>query len=173
VASIHRQQIAQVERLIGKGRNHEAFAVTLADGTCLILRVSITIPSRHLPHFKTASEVATMNYVRQHTSIPVPRVLAWYSHLENPVGNEYILMTAIEGSSLLETLSSMSLADKTAVLDQIIDYQHQLDDLNFDMYGSLYQNADLTYYIGRTTSVEICYVCYPDLAILQFRKGPC
>ena len=35
------------------------------------------------PFYKTASEVATLSYIREHTSIPMPRVIAYSSTAKN------------------------------------------------------------------------------------------
>ena len=56
--------------------------------TTHIMRVAIPVE----PFFKTESEVATMDYVRKHTSLPVPRVLAYDSSTSNQVGFEWIVM---------------------------------------------------------------------------------
>ncbi|EGD95975.1 hypothetical protein TESG_03437 [Trichophyton tonsurans CBS 112818] len=47
-------------------------------------------PNSGIPHFTTASEVATMDFARTKLGLPVPKVLAWNSDAssENPVGAE-------------------------------------------------------------------------------------
>jgi hypothetical protein len=48
----------------------------------------------------TQSEVATMDFLRRRCTLPiVPRVLAWSSEDNNPVGSEYIIMEYTEGVS--------------------------------------------------------------------------
>src|SRR5258705_6806030 len=52
------------------------------------------------PFYKTASEVATHSYLREHTTIPVPRIIAHCSSSENELGCEWILMEKVPGVSL-------------------------------------------------------------------------
>ena len=48
-----------------------------------------------MPRLKTESEVATMQYLRAYTNIPVPVVYAWDSNPYNRLGGEYILMSRV------------------------------------------------------------------------------
>ena len=58
----------------------------------------VTLPVE--PFYKTASEVATLSYLRHHTSIPVADVVAHSATTENPLGFEWILMECLPGVSL-------------------------------------------------------------------------
>jgi hypothetical protein len=48
-----------------------------------------------MPRLKTESEVATMRYLRERTSIPVPDVYHYDSNPFNRLGGEYILMSKV------------------------------------------------------------------------------
>lgn len=48
-----------------------------------------------MPRLKTESEVATMRYLREHTSIPVPEVYQYDANPYNRLGGEYILMSKV------------------------------------------------------------------------------
>lgn len=48
-----------------------------------------------MPRRKTESEVATMEYIRTYTSIPVPTVYFYDSNPCNRLGGEYILMSKV------------------------------------------------------------------------------
>ena len=48
-----------------------------------------------MPRLKTESEVATMEYIRTHTSIPVPTVYFYDSNPYNRLGGEYIIMSKV------------------------------------------------------------------------------
>lgn len=61
-----------------------------------IMRVSLPVD----PYFKTASEVATLQFVRKNTSIPVPQIIAFDSSADNELGFEWILMTKLPGIPL-------------------------------------------------------------------------
>lgn len=75
----------------GAYRGIQAFSVTLSDGRTVIARVA----RRFLPRRKTESEVATMEYIRAYTSIPVPRVYFYDSNPYNRLGGEYIIMSQV------------------------------------------------------------------------------
>lgn len=65
--------------------------MTLVDTTELVARVA----RRFMPRLKTESEVATMQYLREHTNVPVPRVFHYDSNPYNRLGGEYILMSKV------------------------------------------------------------------------------
>ncbi|XP_014556221.1 hypothetical protein COCVIDRAFT_38092 [Bipolaris victoriae FI3] len=55
--------------------------------------VKVPNPNAGLPHWITASEVATMDFALRILEIPIPKVLAWcFQAHEDPVGSEYIMM---------------------------------------------------------------------------------
>jgi hypothetical protein len=55
----------------------------------------VTLPVE--PFYKTASEVATISYVREHTHLPVPRIIAHSPIADNELGFEWMLMEKIPG----------------------------------------------------------------------------
>ncbi|PYI14119.1 hypothetical protein BO99DRAFT_437625 [Aspergillus violaceofuscus CBS 115571] len=68
--------------------------------------------------FVTASEVATLKFVRQSTSLPVPRVLAWNTDSANESGSEYIILEKTPGVALdeiWEGLSTLQRADSFCI----------------------------------------------------------
>ena len=48
-----------------------------------------------MPRLKTESEVATIEYLRRSTNVPVPRVLAYDANPWNRLGGEYIIMDKV------------------------------------------------------------------------------
>lgn len=48
-----------------------------------------------MPRLKTESEVATMLYLRHHTSIPVPTVYYYDANPYNRLGGEFIIMSKV------------------------------------------------------------------------------
>ena len=69
----------------------QAYLVTLVDHVELVARVA----RRFMPRLKTESEVATINYLRQNTSVPVPTIFHYDSNPYNRLGGEYILMSKV------------------------------------------------------------------------------
>jgi aminoglycoside phosphotransferase (APT) family kinase protein len=81
------------------------------------------------PFFKTVDEVATLSYLREHTSIPVPRVIAHSSTSDNEVGCEWILMEKIPGVALADAWRDIDLETKSRVTRSVVGYVRQLRDL--------------------------------------------
>lgn len=48
-----------------------------------------------MPRLKTESEVATLQYLRDNTPVPVPTVYHYDSNPYNRLGGEYILMSKV------------------------------------------------------------------------------
>ncbi|KAI1928498.1 hypothetical protein LOZ65_001991 [Ophidiomyces ophidiicola] len=115
----------------------KALLMKKADGTELIAK----IPSKRAgpPRYLTESEVATLQYVQEHTSIPVPKVLGWNSDPSNNVGSEYIIMEKADGVQLYKRWGKMNGTSKLSVIEQLVELESQLASINFPMFGSLYR----------------------------------
>ncbi|KAG1763292.1 hypothetical protein EDD22DRAFT_887499 [Suillus occidentalis] len=138
-AALHGAQPFQVDRRVLKDVVREmtaceAYLVTLVDSRELVARVA----RRFMPRLKTESEVATMHYLRQRTSIPVPDVYHYDPNPYNRLGGEYILMSKAKGvplSRVYHTLSNEQLKSLFANLAAIIV---PLFAQRFSHIGSLY-----------------------------------
>ncbi|CAG8399864.1 unnamed protein product [Penicillium salamii] len=64
------------------------------DGKVFIMRVSLPVD----PHFKVSSEVATMNWVRNVTGLPIPDVIHYEPSQKNDIGFKWIFMAKVPGS---------------------------------------------------------------------------
>lgn len=96
------------------------------------------------PFYKTASEVATLSYIREHTSVPVPRIIAHSSTADNELGFEWILMEKIPGVSLKSIWGEMDMETKEREARVVARYVKQLhDQCSFDVIGNLYFREDL------------------------------
>ncbi|KAE8153166.1 phosphotransferase enzyme family protein [Aspergillus avenaceus] len=126
---------------ISEGQYNKVFQLTMDDGRELIAK--LPNPNAGRPHFTTASEVATMDFLRNELDLPVPRVYAWSSRAsENPLGAEYILMEKQTGVILTDVWDSLRGKQKVQLLDQIVDIERRLAAIQFSKYGSLYYTAD-------------------------------
>lgn len=101
------------------------------------------------PWYKTESEVATIEYVRRHTSIPVPKVYSYDSSTENKLGFEWIMMEKMAGKPLFEfwdvdmfTKNLLDMATKLQLARTVAEWVHQLSKFSFDVIGSLYIDWD-------------------------------
>ncbi|KAL2184999.1 kinase-like protein [Thermothelomyces heterothallicus CBS 203.75] len=99
-----------------------------------LFRVSIPVE----PFFKTESEIATMEYVRRHTTMPIPRVVAFSSGDDNELGYEWILMEMMPGEPLRKLWSAMPEDARIAVFAELAVHVKQLVALRFSKFGNLY-----------------------------------
>ncbi|KAI2708403.1 hypothetical protein CBS147332_6464 [Penicillium roqueforti] len=111
---------------ISEGQYNKLFQLTIDDRCDIIAK--LPNPNAGRPHFTTASEVATMDFLRNVLNLPVPRVYAWSSRApENPLGAEYIIMEKQPG----------------VVLNDLVDIVRRLAATKFSKFGSLYYKDDL------------------------------
>ncbi|KAI1109589.1 hypothetical protein F5Y14DRAFT_444572 [Nemania sp. NC0429] len=88
---------------------------------------------------RTESEVATLDWVRRHTRLPVPHVRAYDASRNNPLGYEWLLMTKLKGKPLSESWSSVTIGLKERIVIQIADFVASTFNQPFhDGIGSLF-----------------------------------
>ena len=95
------------------------------------------------PFYKTASEIATYSYLRERTSIPIPRVIAHSSTAENELGCEWILMEKVPGVPLADVWRDIDLETKSKQTKIIADFWRQLQEQSFSAIGNLYFSQDI------------------------------
>jgi len=123
-------------RFIHEGACTKLYEVSF-DNKSYIMRVSLPV----YPIIKTESEVATLGWVHQNTSLLVPRVVAYSSSPNNALGYEWILMTKIEGRPLSDCFLSISKGAKERLVKQVAAFyatalRHQPP---FEGIGSVYK----------------------------------
>lgn len=102
-------------------------------------------PPREVRDYILRSEVATMKYLQQHTSIPVPAVFDWAceSDAKNPFGVGYILMEKLEGKPL--DWQAATSTQKEKVMQQLVDIFLEIEKHPFETTGSLgYPASDMS-----------------------------
>lgn len=142
ITAIARRQLAcgegQTLRVspFAAGAFNKLYLVIAQDGREYLMRVAMPV----FPKFKTQSEVATMKWVQQNTSIPVPHIYAFDDTTDNEIGLEWILMEKLPGTSLRERWKFMSLDAKETTVKAIAAYQLELmsDKNKFKEIGNLY-----------------------------------
>lgn len=112
----------------------------MRDGFQLIAR--LPYPSTGPKHLATASEVATMDLVRNF-GVPSPVVYGYSADSENPVGAEYILMEKVCGRCLGDVWFSLSDKQRVCILGEIVDQEVKLFDIQLPAYGSVFYPEDL------------------------------
>ncbi|KAK0640159.1 Altered inheritance of mitochondria protein 9 [Lasiodiplodia hormozganensis] len=92
------------------------------------------------PWYRTQIEVSTTEFIRHHTSIPVPRIYAFNSSMKSPLGLEWILMEKVQGRTYAEAAWSLSFDTRAAIHRKVADWADELSRLEFDQIGSLYHD---------------------------------
>ncbi|KAK9364515.1 kinase-like domain-containing protein [Lipomyces kononenkoae] len=133
-------QCEKVDKL-PDGMHNKALLFTMNNGIQVVGKVPN--PNAGRPHFTTASEVATMDFMRNVMGTPVPKVLAWSSKSDNTVGAEYIIMEKLQGVQLDRIWERLDVDVQLKVLKQIAKYQESWTFTCFDRFGGLYYKEDL------------------------------
>ena len=116
------------------------------------------IPLPVNPWFKMQSEVATMEYVRTTTKIPVPKIFFFESSMENALGFEWMIMEKMNGRTFRDAEDSISQQANLHLHKTIAEWVHQFSMLEFNQIGSLYREWDprsdkyLDFSLGPVTS---------------------
>lgn len=138
---VNRYRCVDIEKL-AEGRFNKVFVLTMNDGFQVIARFPTTLAGT--PGRTTASEVATMDYLRNCLGLPVPRVYGWDSHLDgNLVGAEYILMEKVVGDALCDRWNSLTTKELGEVIQGIVSIESQLFSARLPKYGSLYYTGSI------------------------------
>jgi len=105
---------------------------------------------------KVTNEVMGMNYLREHTNIPVPPVRDWGLSAESPQQlGPFIIMNLMQGQDLSDFLQQPTQSKEEAILlnpnidevkldfvyDQIADFMLQLSRLEFPRIGAISKDA--------------------------------
>ncbi|KAF7361179.1 Altered inheritance of mitochondria protein 9, mitochondrial [Mycena sanguinolenta] len=119
------------------------FVLTFEDGTDVITRLARSAFNDNAEFTEDdlargfLSEVATLGFVKQHTSIPVPEVYHAEANARNPVDARYIIMERISGHPLGTTWFNMSLQQRQQLVIQLADMETELLNIRFPAIGCL------------------------------------
>ncbi|KAF5380784.1 hypothetical protein D9757_007105 [Collybiopsis confluens] len=127
------EEVARI-KFLSAGTFHKAYLITLVDRRQVVARVA----RKFMPRLKTESEVATMQYLREHTSIPVPTVYHYDSNPYNRLGGEFILMSKAPGIPLTNVYHSLSFNSLVKLLTNLAELVIPLLAHRFSALGSLY-----------------------------------
>lgn len=140
----------------------------------------IPTPIAGPPYYTTASEVATIDFLRDILKLPVPRILSYSISSDNPIGAEYILMERVEGESLSSRWSSLTTEEMKSIMTQIADMERKIFDFHFPAYGCLYHKKDLgmenyipivdDFCIGPVSARQFWY---GERSKTEIDRGPC
>ncbi|KAH8200307.1 hypothetical protein TruAng_005523 [Truncatella angustata] len=108
-------------KFLAQGAFNKIFTVTSTDEQ-VVARVTLPID----PKWKTLSEVATLEWVRTNTSLPVPQVFAYNADGSTPVGFEWIAMEMMPGKPWADAYRSMTFSAKEEVVRRIARFSSEI-----------------------------------------------
>jgi aminoglycoside phosphotransferase (APT) family kinase protein len=163
-----------VVEFLGAGAFNKVFTVRCGSYTSYILRVGLPVH----PHFKSMSEQATIQYVRQHTSVPIPQVLSAESSNNNELGFEWMVMERVMGDPLADQWLPLSWLKKELLVRNVIALNVQLFQKRFAAMGNLYTAKDLTQLptanlsntmlLGNEHSTDGTAFCLDEIVSMEF-----
>ncbi|KAI1906033.1 hypothetical protein LOZ39_006439 [Ophidiomyces ophidiicola] len=97
-------------------------------------------PNAGSASYVIASEVATLDFLRNVLDIPVPEVIDWSPPSTQPdaVGAGYMLMKKVKGCQLSEVWPDMSEAQRFRLVKSVVAIEAKLSCLGIQGYGSIY-----------------------------------
>jgi hypothetical protein len=134
-------QSGRVEvKKLAEGASNKVMTATVGRRRFIVKVPDPLVPRRLI----TASEVATLEFLRAELDLPVPKVLAWSDCNDNTVGCEYMILEEAVGADLKNTWPRLGVKQRMGVVDQIITIQERLLEASkhFKGYGSLYFTED-------------------------------
>ncbi|EPQ52797.1 hypothetical protein GLOTRDRAFT_132032 [Gloeophyllum trabeum ATCC 11539] len=136
----------------------------MSEGPDIIARVATSGALAPILH----SEVATIEYIRSHTSIPVPHVLACGFEANNNLG-PYILTQKIAGTPLEPIFTLLTPFQRNEIITQVARWMLDVFSIRFPQIGSLVQQDDGEITLGPVTR-PVFYV--DGRAHLSLHRGP-
>ncbi|KAJ7714976.1 kinase-like domain-containing protein [Mycena metata] len=128
---------------VAQGGFNTVFLLTFADGTDALARLrggpsseSTAFSSDVLAH-QFISEVTTIAFVREYTSIPAPELYYYDCNAKNALGTPYMLMKRITGESLGTTWASLSAEQRERVVSAVAHIEAQLLRVPLHAIGSI------------------------------------
>jgi isoamyl acetate esterase len=127
------------------------FEIQFSDDFVLIARVwtnhgGLFTTSDWNIRLEIQSEIETIQYIADNSSIPVPTVVDFDLDPSGPLGYRYMITTAMDGQPLGKNWTEVPAKFQRNVLGQFADYLVQLSRLRFSAIG-------LLRYDGHTTSI--------------------
>lgn len=126
-------------KFLAEGSYNQVYTISaLVNGVVKECIFRLALPD--FPWYRTQIEVSTTEFIRHHTSIPVPRIYAFNSSMRSPLGLEWILMEKVQGRTYAEAEWSLSFETRAAIHRKVADWTDELSRLEFDQIGPLYHD---------------------------------
>lgn len=135
---------------IHEGKHHRIYKITLSTNKSLILRIPYKLESDFAIEQKIKSEVATLDFLNLKLNLNVPKVVAYSSTRNNCVESPYILMEFIPGNLLMKQWNPLledseeNLSKLKSVITPMVEFQNQVNSIEFNKFGSLYFHDDVS-----------------------------
>ncbi|KAJ7606653.1 protein kinase subdomain-containing protein PKL/CAK/Fmp29 [Roridomyces roridus] len=126
---------------LAEGSWNRSFLITMRDDFQMVAR--IPYPCNEPSYYLLASEVATMDYLRNVVGIPIPQVYGYSAEEENAAETRYIFMEYMRGSELRDVSSSFGEKDIVSVVRQLVKLEAKMMGVEFPAGSSLYYARDL------------------------------
>ncbi|KAM7205992.1 Phosphotransferase enzyme family domain containing protein [Rhypophila sp. PSN 637] len=151
----HRKDPNLTVRFLADGAHHKVYEATHPSWTNpYLLRLAVAVD----PCLKTESEMATLAFLSQKTSIPVPKPIAWNSGVNARIGYEWQLIEKLPGVQLRSVWRTMSPEQQAAVENR------------FDEIGGLYLTQDQD--PSHAPNIRPRHVTLGDMQNSTFVVGP-
>ncbi|KZP04632.1 hypothetical protein FIBSPDRAFT_767061 [Athelia psychrophila] len=123
---------------LAEGGYHKIYDIHPCHEGTRTLDAVLRVASPAFPSDKMNSEVATLRYIGEHSSVPVPKVYAWNADAGSPAGVEYMIMEKVPGVAPLDIWPDLPVDIKEKVVVQVAEHLVALFHLRFSQAGSIY-----------------------------------
>jgi Phosphotransferase enzyme family len=144
-SSLRNGQSCAVSDAFTHGKYNLVIEILFDDGVSWVARIRLYGDSADNDDLVMESELATMEYVREHSNIPVPTVYASDTGRNNVFDAPFMLMTGMNGEA--PDWKTLSVAMKRIVIYQMADIKTKLGNLRFSKIGSLRRDVTGNYSI--------------------------
>ncbi|OKL57625.1 hypothetical protein UA08_07313 [Talaromyces atroroseus] len=120
-----------------EAKNLPAGLKTLYDTSSPFIDLVLRISGDHVPAIKTENEAATLSWISQHTSIPVPSVICYDTTTNNPLNREYIVLTRSPGVTLSDVYDSLTQEQLDDICRQLLKFLAEIHQHSFAQIGGL------------------------------------
>nr|POF02280.1 altered inheritance of mitochondria protein 9, mitochondrial [Quercus suber] len=149
-----------------QGGFNKLFTIDTQTGRWL-MRVALPVD----PHRKSASEVCTMCFVREKTSVTIPAVLAHDASNHNDLKFEWILMEFMPGGVLERAWRTLSMTQKEDLVRELAQSQSELFRTvnRLEAIGNLVHASPGSYKVGSIVSMLFFW---GDRSAREIDRGP-
>jgi hypothetical protein len=118
--------------VIGRDPLSRTFSVAMQDGNHLIARIA----DSHMPTHIMESEIATMKFILERTSIPVPKILAYELDQSHTLG-AHMLLEKVSGVRLDAIFDDLPAEAQDSLVTQLAHFMLEASRISFPAIGSI------------------------------------